>query len=354
MTNPVRARFLATAAIVSFAACAPLPRAVAAERDARVAVFVDRGARNIGAFRWIEIVALAQGAEFAAVDGAAIRDGALDRADVLVVPGGSSVQEARSLGALGRDKVREFIKNGGGYIGTCAGLCLLMESASHHPDMLGVVPFKFAGGAGGHVDAPVYFNSRAESLAGIKKGVRHIRYAQGPVPLPSLPVDGAEIEVVASYASDINPRSKIRRSLAGEAAAVAGTYGKGRIFALAVHPEYDADDHDILAAAFKFVCGREVKWKHPQRKRGTRTAALVCDDSFGAKSANRIVRLLKDGEYDIVPVNKQAVEAGALDNVDEVIVPETVESVSLEKIYGKERLEAWKRGSKTPDAQVAP
>ena len=64
------------------------PRDVAASgaeiAPLRIAVFVGGGARNIGAFRWLEIATLAENAETTPVDGASIRAGALDAADVLV------------------------------------------------------------------------------------------------------------------------------------------------------------------------------------------------------------------------------------------------------------------------------
>ncbi len=90
----------------------------------RVAVFVGGGARNIGAFRWLELTARAKNVVATPVDGDAVRGGALDSADVLVMPGGSSVEEAKTLGLDGREKVKAFVRNGGGYVGTCAGCCL--------------------------------------------------------------------------------------------------------------------------------------------------------------------------------------------------------------------------------------
>ena len=54
----------------------------------RVAVFVGSGARNVGAFRWLQITTYAKDMESILVDGEAVRNGALDGADVLVMPGG--------------------------------------------------------------------------------------------------------------------------------------------------------------------------------------------------------------------------------------------------------------------------
>ena len=80
----------------------------------RVAVFVDKGARSIGAFRWLELATRAKGVVATPIDGEAVRRGALDATDVLVMPGGSSVAESKSLGPEGREKVKSFVRKGGG------------------------------------------------------------------------------------------------------------------------------------------------------------------------------------------------------------------------------------------------
>lgn len=52
-------------------------------------------------------------------------------ADVVVMPGGSSAQQAQQLGAAGRRVIREFVAGGGGYLGCCAGAFLAL--AGYHP-----------------------------------------------------------------------------------------------------------------------------------------------------------------------------------------------------------------------------
>ena len=50
-------------------------------------------------------------------------DGA-PRFRMIYVNGGSALKHARSLGELGRERVREFVAAGGSYFGTCAGAYL--------------------------------------------------------------------------------------------------------------------------------------------------------------------------------------------------------------------------------------
>ena len=81
-------RFIAMTGIVMVAAFAGCV-AIGAENEVapvadknlaplRVAVYVDKGALNIGAFRWLELTARAKNVVMTPVDGEAVRRGALD------------------------------------------------------------------------------------------------------------------------------------------------------------------------------------------------------------------------------------------------------------------------------------
>ena len=330
------------AAVSAFVGCLGPKAGADTQKPLKVAVFVDAGARNTGVFRWLEITARAKNVIAVPVDGEAVRNGVLDSVDVLVMPGGSSVTEAKSLGEKGRAKIKSFVSNGGGYVGTCAGCCLLMESSKGHPDMIHMIPFKF-GPSGGKAEMSIAFNDRAKELAGIKKCKQSIRYSEGPVPIPSTPVEEADVEVVGTYNSDINTKGGIARpSMAGRAAAIAGTYGKGRLFVTTVHPESDTDDHFILKGVFRYLTGREVEWDYPQRKRGQLAVGFMCDHSFGVETAKLVQKLLTEEEFDITPLNKAEVAAGCLRRVDAVLAPDVVGAQNTESGLYRANIEKTK------------
>ena len=110
--------------------------------------------------------------------------------------------------------------------------------------------------------------------------------------------------------------------MAGQAAAIAGTYGKGRLFVLSVHPESDENDHYILKGAFRYVSGRELEWDYPQRRRGQLAVGFMCDDSFGVGTAKLVQRLVTEEEFDVVPLNKAGLAEGMLHNVDAILAPD--------------------------------
>ena len=314
------------------------PGAPAAAPRAKIGVYIDKGARNIGAFRWIEIATRANDAEAVCIDCDAIRAGALDGLDMLIMPGGKASLEAEAMGAEGRAKLKSFIERGGGYIGTCAGCFLLMQPGSGlRKNYLDVIPYAPAP-SGGHADLMIEFNGHAEDALGLKKGSKErIAYAGGPVLLPAKPAEKSDFRTIAVYHSDINATSaKKRPSFAGKGAMTAGTYGKGRVFASAVHPEMDVDDHYIIKRAFKYVLGRSVEWDYPMRREGALSVGFVCDDSFGLETAKFVQKLVTQDVFDIVPINKKAVANGILSHLDAVMYPDSAGSKGYSLCFGGE------------------
>ena len=292
----------------------------------RVAVYLDRGARNCGAFCHLRIATFAENVEGFPVDAEMIRAGALDGADVLVMPGGSSTDEGKTLGKEGQRKVCEFIRNGGGYIGTCAGCFLVSEKTKDHPERLGIMPYRSEAARGG-ADVRIKFNDDAKKLTGIPSGRHRVDYHGGPIMIPGNPIEDADFKVIATYDSSFQTSSPEQKpSMAGKAAIVVGTYGKGRVFASAVHPEKDVDDHYILEGAFRYVTdGRVTKWQLPRRQRGQLSVGLVCGGSLGVKTARFLQQLLRSGEFDLTSINAEFIDIHSLKDFDALLIPDAVE-----------------------------
>ncbi|MBT4693164.1 MAG: biofilm PGA synthesis protein PgaB, partial [Planctomycetaceae bacterium] len=62
--------------------------------------------------------------EVSRVTTADILAGKLDAFDVLIHPGGSGSKQGNDLGEDGRQQVRQFVSQGGGFLGVCAGAYL--------------------------------------------------------------------------------------------------------------------------------------------------------------------------------------------------------------------------------------
>jgi glutamine amidotransferase-like uncharacterized protein len=295
------------------------------EPKVKIGVYVDKGARSIGAFRWVEIATLMKNAEAQCIDAKAIQEGVLNNLDVIVMPGGRAHMEALSLDEKGRKNLKDFIYRGGGYIGTCAGCFLLMEPQEGlRKNYLGVIPY-VCGRFGGYGDLKIKFNPKAEKVGISSELMQKIAYAGGPVALPieKKRPEQSDLEIIATYDSNIvGVSKKSEKSFIGKGAIVAGTYGKGKVFASAVHPEVDPEDRNIIKAAFKYVSGKNLDWTFADIRSDRLSVGFVCDDSFGKDVGSLIQSLLRKGEFNLIPVNKKEIAKGALKKVDVLLIPD--------------------------------
>lgn len=293
----------------------------------RIAVYVDAGARNVGAYRLLEITTRAPEVESFPVDAAMIRAGVLENTDVLIVPGGSSNLESKTLGEEGRQAIRDFVAKGGGYFGVCAGAYLALESSPTHPEMLHLAPFNSPTTTGTAM-LMLRVTARGEALLGVKKGRHEVRFSEGPAMTPSLPVEEADFEILATYDSNVNPDGDPPQpTYAGTAAIIAGTYGKGRVVACAVHPEYTWSGRAFVLGALKFLTGRDLHPAWPQHKRGAKTIALDVRQNFGVEFARELQEHFRTDDIELMPVNNESVAGYALYHVDELMAPKGTDYV---------------------------
>ncbi|MCK5130855.1 MAG: hypothetical protein KAR40_01720 [Candidatus Sabulitectum sp.] len=97
----------------------------------KIAVYGGPGASNmevtamINMFEWM-------GYQVTETNGNMVLGSTLEKYDIIVFPGGSPETYAMELGTNGLQKIREYIENGGGYIGVCGGAMLACENAIWH------------------------------------------------------------------------------------------------------------------------------------------------------------------------------------------------------------------------------
>ena len=312
------------------------PCAVGQPGKVRVAVYVDRGSFAVGPYRHLEIASGAEDFEAFPVDAEMIRRGALDGADVLVMPGGQSSVELKTLGKEGGCRIREFVRRGGGYIGTCAGAYLVEQPTERHPDRLGLIPFH--GGAANPDDCllTVEFTEPWTNRLGLAKRRWKVDYAGGPRFRPAAPVEGAHAEIAVKYVSEVNATDERERPpFIGTGAVVIGTYGKGRIFASAVHPELDVENHEILRAAYRYVTGGRGAWRVPVRRPGRLHVGIMSDTSLGVETARFVLELMRDGEFELTPLNGDEIAFRDYRGLDAVIVPSVASNAVQKAGFGR-------------------
>lgn len=304
----------------------------------RVAVFVDSGARGVGMFRWMQLMDQSPDVAATPIDGAAIRAGALRRADVLVMPGGMSNLESDSLGAEGKAELRRFIQEGGSYLGTCAGAFLMMTPSTNVAKAVGMSIAPYSNRRGGHFGGEGMlehvFTQEAESLSGIKKGAHMIRFNGGPVMEAREQGELQKFQTLATFNANMHTdkAGPGLASMAGGAAVVAGTYGKGRVWLFAGHPEYYPRTWDTVTGAFKYLTGRAVKLIVPQRLKGQLAVAWWCKPSPGVESAKTALELVRDPDFDVVPYANDEISRTDLRHVDALVLPDVPDASALKAL----------------------
>lgn len=140
-------------------------------------------------------------------------------ASIYVQPGGHSAEVAQALSHTQKEELRRFVREGGGYVGLCAGAFFasartrLEDGSFINDERLGLIPM---------ISQWLKVPTDAAILPVKWNGVSRDVYWEGG-PYFRLPVP-AGVEVVATY-----PDSSI--------ASVRTTYGRGRVYVTGFHPE---------------------------------------------------------------------------------------------------------------------
>ncbi len=284
-------------------------------------VFAGVGPRSNGCVEWFRLVNASPELKLTLLDADDVRAGALAKLDLVIMPGGSSMAIKKDLAPEGVEKLKDFIRGGGGYIGTCAGCCLMMEEKEDVTRGISVMPYGRLGSKGQYM-IPVAVNERGAEALGIKAREYKIRYSRGPVLFPSKhKIEGASFEIWGTFASDFDcPNTTLRMN--GYGAIVGGTYGKGRVFTIACHPESFPSTHVILQGAFRYVTGREITF--PPRRRAVRALSVgffspvIC----GKEVASTAVALDNLDKVDLFPIAAAEIDTGMLDHIDWLVLPD--------------------------------
>ena len=99
------------------------------------------------------------------------------------------------LGEAGQKNLEAYIRNGGRYLGICAGSHLALE------DELALSGYKSVGRA--QLDDPVEIslNEDGKRELGLEKEIWNVRYTSGPLITNGLDVTGADVRVWGTYAN---------------------------------------------------------------------------------------------------------------------------------------------------------
>ena len=147
-----------------------------------------------------------------------IEGGKLGQFDFLIVPGGYTQQYIPALGEVGKEAIRNFVKEGGGYIGICAGTYIAPERVEVRgkPQGLGIIDI--------------------ENIRKSGRGMRKIYLTEHPITQGL----GKELEIYYQNGPEIVAKGNVEEIAgykSGRFAIVASSFGKGKVVCFSPHPE---------------------------------------------------------------------------------------------------------------------
>ena len=156
--------------------------------------------------------------------------------DVLVFPGGSGSGQSKGIGEAGLKNVREFVKQGGGYVGICGGAYLACSNFTWGLGILnaGTVSSKWQRGQAMLDLEPT---QAGQQWLGDVKSTFKVRYHNGPILKPAARTDIPAYNVVTVFKTEIAEYGSPAGVQVNSPAHVISTYGKGRVFISSPHPE---------------------------------------------------------------------------------------------------------------------
>lgn len=190
-------------------------------------------------FEWMDL-------QVTQINADSINNSSLEKFDLICFPGGNMFQYSQDISSGGMNKIRNFINNGGCYIGICGGSYFAGKQVIWQGNQLPMNSLEiFPGTTQGPVDeiAPcpdcvmckVNIVNNSHPITQTEPDSAWIQYCYGPIFLPD---ENAEIDILGRY------------EIGDQPAIAAFEYGNGRVFIIGTHPEFEENsDRDGFPAS---------------------------------------------------------------------------------------------------------
>lgn len=180
--------------------------------------------------------------------------------DVVVFPGGSGSGQSKGIGEAGLKNVREFVKQGGGYVGICAGAYLACSNFDWGLGILnaGTVSSKWRRG---QAMLDLECTGDAAPVLGEVKGLFKVRYNNGPILKPWTRTDIPAYTTLSVFKTETAKYGSPAGVQINAPAQAIAPFGKGRVFVSSPHPEN--------TPGLEFLIPRAVFWASGEKKEAT-------------------------------------------------------------------------------------
>ncbi len=207
-----------------------------------------------------------------------LRPATLRQFDVVIFPGGSGQKQANAIGQAGRRTVRDFVQQGGGYLGVCAGSYLC---SAHYKWSLKLIDTSVFTGAreiegvgkkqmwyrGKSTQVKMQLTREGQRIFGDVPELVNVRYHNGPIVSRRNDPDLLPFTPLAYFRSEQTLYPPQEGTMVDSPAIVGATFGQGRVISISPHPESTPGLTSMVTAAVRWVAGREAAAQQQPNKK---------------------------------------------------------------------------------------
>ena len=193
------------------------------------------------------------GVRCVSVSPADIRAGVLNEFDVLIMPGGSGSLQASRLGKDGCETVRKFVRDGGGYVGICAGSYLASSYYDWSLHLINADVVDREHWARGTGSVTIGFSEQGQQAIGFSQPNARVYYGQGPLLAPGRDKGLPPYEEIACFLSEIAKNGAPTGVMVGTTAIARSTFGAGRVVCYSPHPESSGGPNELVLNGVKWA-----------------------------------------------------------------------------------------------------
>jgi glutamine amidotransferase-like uncharacterized protein len=228
--------------------------AVLSEAAIRVGVFSGHGGAETCKWETFEAVRVDKQMRVRFIGSSDIAAGCLDSLDAIIVPGGGGSTQYLNLGPENMERIKTFIRNGGGAVGICAGAYLFSNTPDYACMRInGAKAIDLEHDNRGHGVSKFTLNAAGKEIFPelADRDTCYLMYYEGPVFVDA--EDSVDYEVFAMMESDVHEEGNAPADMTnGKPFFIGNEYGKGRVFSSIAHPE--------ATPGMRWMIPRMVRW----------------------------------------------------------------------------------------------
>jgi hypothetical protein len=237
------------------------------------------------------------------------------------MPGGNSWRQVATIGAEHEEKIHTFLKNGGGYVGTCAGMYNVVQGKPGiRLNLLPYDRYRNAGGPTAFIEVEI--SKEGAEIMGVKPGIHVVRYSGGPLVFPlKSAAKGGKGKTLGIFKTAVARKAEFEKVFFDSPAVIYGTYGKGKIIATSFHPEYWDSNHPLMLGCFYAVSGVKMTPVFPKKNPRPWRVGILSSAIQGHEPVRAMLDLERHPDIDLDYVMLREISDGILHHLDYLVLP---------------------------------